>query len=220
MRHMRAVSARRFWAVWTAGLAVWAIGLIMIAPHDLTIAQAVYNPQSIPARAVALAGEWPLWIVFLGSLGALAFHARLFPNRPRYRDVATLIVLQAIVHPFLITQALKRLWGRVRFRDLSPGLLDYTHFYEPAGPGAGQSFPSGHVAMSLILAPLVFYVFASQKRAAALALLGAVSAYGLFVSYCRMVTGAHYPTDVAFSFGCSFLVAALIVRYVPTGLER
>ena len=124
-----------------------------------------------------------------------------------WRPLALAIVILAVIHPLIITQGFKFLWGRVRFRDLGVDFKGFTPFYVPAGPGAGLSFPSGHVAMALVLTPLVFFL----NRLRGLA-LGGVLLYGLVVAFGRIQAGAHYLTDCIFPIGLSFLLGAVLVR--------
>jgi membrane-associated phospholipid phosphatase len=63
--------------------------------------------------------------------------------------------------------------------------------------------------MSLVLTPLVFFL--TRLRWAALC---GVLLYGLVVAFGRIQAGAHYLTDCLFSIGISFLVGAVLVRWL------
>lgn len=200
---------KTFWSIWGAGLAMWLAALALAAPWDLEVSLALVDREAALGRLVALAGEWPAW-------GATAFCVVILilgrkPDsalRP-WRPLALAVILLAIICPLIITQSFKFLWGRVRFRDLGVDFAGFTPFYIPAGPGAGLSFPSGHVAMAFVLAPLVFFL----ARLRGLALCG-VLLYGLVVAFGRIQAGAHYLTDCIFSIGMSFLVGAVLVRWL------
>lgn len=200
-------SPRTFWTVWGACFTVWVAALAIAAPWDLEVSTALVHREAFLGRLVALAGEWPAWaatafcvvILILGRKPESSFRA--------WRPLALAIVVLAVINPLIITQGFKFLWGRVRFRDLGAGFAGFTPFYIPAGPGAGLSFPSGHVAMAFVLTPLVFFL----TRLRWLALCG-VLLYGLVVAFGRIQAGAHYLTDCIFAIGVAFLVGAALVR--------
>ncbi|MHA1268235.1 MAG: hypothetical protein ACTSPY_00490 [Candidatus Helarchaeota archaeon] len=61
-----------------------------------------------------------------------------------YRNLALIIIFLAIINPLLFVNITKPLCGRVRFRDLSPGYIEYTPWFLPPGPDFDNlSFPSG-----------------------------------------------------------------------------
>ncbi len=204
------LSAQKFWTVWLLGLLVWFSALGLASSPDLAISMAVTNREHWFARAVALAGEWPPWVVLLLCLGALASgqNSRFRSLRP----LALAVVILALLEPLIITQSLKFFWGRVRFRNLAADFSNFTPFFLPAGIGTGQSFPSGHVAMAFVPVPLAFYLSAVGSRTAAYA-WALTLAYGLAVAWGRILAGAHYLTDCVFSAGLSLLLAAVLVRY-------
>ena len=190
---------------WIAGLAAWFTALGLAAPFDLEAAVALYNPSHPMARVVERYGEWPAWVLLLLALAVLAVKG---PAARRFRPLAVVLVVLVIVEPLVVTQTLKHLWGRVRFRDLAPGFADYTPFFVPAGAGAGESFPSGHVAMAWPCCTCAFWL--SGGRGALLCWI-AVLAYGLIVWLGRMLAGAHYLTDCLFSAGLDLLLGFLLV---------
>lgn len=204
----------RFWIAWTAGLLAWCGALGAASRYDLALSTAVVDAQSTFGRLVRLAGEWPGWLVVAASLLVLilgrAPGGRLHAARP----LAWPVILLALINPLLVTQLLKQLWGRVRFVQLAADLSDFTPFYLPSGPGAGESFPSGHVAMAFVWAPIPFFL---QRRghpvAAAVAWIVGL-AYGSGVAWGRISLGAHYLTDGLFAAGVALLLAPLLVKWV------
>jgi membrane-associated phospholipid phosphatase len=208
------ISARTFWAIWGIGFALWAAALVIASSWDLDIAIAVANPDAAFGRLVATGGEWPAWAVVLGCVIVLiAGRKQASPLRPLWIPALGIIIL-AIIHPLAITQGFKFLWGRIRFRDLGVDFIGYTPFYIPAGPGAGLSFPSGHVAMACVVSPIVFFLARLRGFRWALIALIPVLLYGLPVAWGRMLAGAHYLSDCLFSIGLSFLLAAILVRHL------
>jgi membrane-associated phospholipid phosphatase len=206
------VSGRTFWIAWGTCFSVWVAALLVSSPWDLEISAAVADPDAAFGRLVTLAGEWPAWAAVLACIYVLiAGRGRESPLHPLWIP-ALGIVLLAVLHPLAITQGFKFLWGRVRFRDLGAGLAGYTPFYLPAGPGAGLSFPSGHVAMAFVVSPVVFFLARLRGTLPALIALAVVLPYGCLVAFGRIQAGAHYFTDCLFSAGLSFLLAAAVVR--------
>ena len=200
-------SSKTFLTLWGTCFAVWVAALTIASPWDLEVSSALVDREATLGRLVALAGEWPAWAATAFCIVILVLGRKSESSLRPWRPLALAIVILAVIHPLIITQGFKFLWGRVRFRDLGMGFRGYTPFYIPAGPGAGLSFPSGHVAMALVLTPLVFFL--TRLRGLA---LGGVLLYGLVVAFGRIQAGAHYLTDCIFPIGLSFLLGAVLVR--------
>ncbi len=201
----------RFYGLIALGAASLAAALWLLSPLDLLLLRALRQPGSVFGRMVSLFGEWPGWLAVLLCALGLALSRRR-PGLRRSRPLFLSVILLALLHPLLVTQGLKFGWGRVRPADLRADESNYTPFFRPAGPGAGESFPSGHVAMSLAAAPLPFHLWRRKRRRAAAAAFAGLLALGVLVSLGRMVAGAHYPTDCVFPLGLAFLLAAVIER--------
>lgn len=138
-----------------------------------------------------------------------AWSLRVGPGAVRWaRDTALLAAINFVG----FVQAAKLLWGRVRYRDLSPGFVDFTPWFHPRGPGAsGASFASGHTALGWMLLPLVLAAVergASRRVTVAVALVAV--AWGYTVATGRVVAGAHYASDVLFPTGVAW--ACLLLR--------
>jgi membrane-associated phospholipid phosphatase len=187
--------------------------MLLLSPVDLELARSLHRPGNTFGRMVLLFGEWPGWIaVLLAALGLALGRRR--PRLREYRPLFWSVIWLALIHPLLITQGLKFGWGRVRPADLSANGSDFTPFYRPAGPGAGESFPSGHVAMSVAGAPLPFFLWRRGRARAAAVALSILLAIAALVSLGRMVAGAHYLTDCLFSAGLAFLLAPALERHL------
>jgi membrane-associated phospholipid phosphatase len=214
------VSAARFWTVWLAGLLLWVVALVLASPHDLALARAAFAPDSVQAWAVYYLAELPSYALLVISIVSLVGERRGWRrgiSRPSAlrasprRTLAMTIVALALSGPVAITWTLKLLWGRVRFVDLAPG-RGYTPFHVPAGPCRGQSFPSGHVAMSLLWVPVPHYLWATGRRCSAVAAGAIVLGHGVLVVWGRMAAGHHYLTDGLFSAGMMMLLGPLLLR--------
>ncbi len=130
-----------------------------------------------------------------------------------FRTLAGIISLLAIINPLVLVELIKLLWGRVRFRDLASGFVDYTPWFLPQGITGNKSFPSGHTAMGWMFLPLLITVKDRRntntvKILAYILILG----WGLFVGLSRIIVGAHYASDVLFSTGFAAITTLLLYR--------
>lgn len=206
------LSSKLFWALWALGFVVWVGSLIIASPYDLQVSIAIADSHAPFARFISRFGEWPSWIIVIIALGMLLVKPKLGSRLYQYKTACVGIILQALIHPLLITQSIKFFWGRVRFVSLLPDYSNYTPFYIPAGPFISESLPSGHVAMAFALTPLIFYFARIGSRKTFALVTTVVLIYGLMVAFGRILAGAHYLTDCIFSTGSSFLVAAVVMR--------
>jgi membrane-associated phospholipid phosphatase len=200
----------RFWTAWSACLGLWLAGFALLAPHDLTLSR-TFSERTHPFGVwVFRLGELPGWLAVALALGCLLTTRRPPTGRlGACRPLAWQVLAQALAHPLLVTQAFKFLWGRVRPLHLDPGAEAFTPLWLPAGPGAGESFPSGHVAMSVAIAPLAFWLWRRGQRLAGGLALAGVLLIGLTVAAGRVVSASHFPTDAWFSLGLGLLLAPL-----------
>ena len=112
------------------------------------------------------------------------------------RQVSKIIAFLAVIAPLFIVQTMKWLWGRTRFQDLSPDYSDFTAWFLAQGPTGHHSFPSGHTAMGWMLLPLLLL---ANSRKQLFIISAFVIVWGVFVATGRVVSGAHYLSDVYFS---------------------
>jgi membrane-associated phospholipid phosphatase len=110
------------------------------------------------------------------------------------------------ISSWLTVTLLKLVWGRVRYRDLAHAALDFTPWYAPQGWTGHASFPSGHAAIGWLLLPslLIWPPGSVGYRCAFAVSVG----WGVFVAASRVVSGAHYLSDVLFSSALAFGVLA------------
>jgi len=180
--------------------------------------------QKIPAYICVIIGV--LFIIFAGDetdfytgwslIIPMMIYVIITWNKDwkNYRTLAGIISLLAIINPLLFVQITKILCGRVRFRDLDPGFLNYTPWFLPPGPtSSNQSFPSGHAAMGWMFLPLII-ALKDRKNTDPIKLLGIilVIGWGLFVGLSRIVLGAHFASDVLFSTGVAAITTVLLYR--------
>jgi len=150
------------------------------------------------------------------GISALLF-TLIFFNRDwkQYHTIAVVIILFALLFPLLFVQLTKLFCGRVRFRNLSEGFIEYTPWFAPPGLESGlrgnASFPSGHTAMGWMFLPLLFIVKdrKSTDPVKIITYIGVIG-WGLFVGASRVVVGAHYASDVLFAAGMGWVLAILL----------
>lgn len=145
-----------------------------------------------------------LWMVLpaLVMAGAGIWLARSIPgeNRSkalRYAAVALLYFLLVIV----IMNSLKTVWGRMRFREMTDPIHEFTRWYQIVPRGGFNniyaSFPSGHsmnsagVILLMLLPPMIPALAGREK-----ALHIFVYVWCVVVGISRVFMGAHFASDV------------------------
>ncbi|MFT7579634.1 MAG: membrane-associated phospholipid phosphatase [Myxococcota bacterium] len=124
------------------------------------------------------------------------------------------IALSTALVAFLLVFAAKYLWGRVRFRDLDPEGLAFTHWLSPQGLTGHHSFPSGHTLWGALVLPLAWAVPRARRRMRQ-AVLGASLAWAIAMALARIYIGAHYMSDVVASIGIVACVMLASLRQYP-----
>lgn len=140
-------------------------------------------------------------------------------TRVTLAEPARAVTVLAILNPILIVQLFKALWGRVRFRHLAADFSDFTAWFAPQGVTGHESFPSGHAAMGWMLLPIAFWVAWRLTRdgrtgvaAGVRVVVWAVTiGFGVAVAASRVVVGAHYLSDVAFSTAVAWVLTPWLV---------
>ena len=193
---------------WFWFLCLWLGCLFLISPWDLVLSRNLTDGGNGFGRLINDWGQVPGWIGVALALFCLVTRNQMLP-----KPLAKCIVLQGLVQGLLVTHTLKQLRGRVRPSNISPDPIEYSPFYLPAGPLHGESFPSGHVAAAMMLAPIPFDFWRIGKPRTAALSLAVLLVYWISVAYGRIVFGVHFPTDCLFSIGFGLLLAALTTRY-------
>ena len=157
-------------------------------------------------------GEWPALLLAGGALlGLIAgfFRAGL----RRHRRACVFLLLVYLLGPgLLVNGILKNYWDRPRPLDVVDfgGSQPFVQLHAPTFAGAeGRSFPSGHASVAFYLAT-PWFLLRSTNRRAARAWLGAGLAYGCLMGLTRMVQGAHFLTDIVWSWGLLHLLGLLL----------
>ncbi len=158
----------------------------------------------------------PIIIPIIGIVLGLIFYKifdKLSPEKFQpYVKFSQVIFLLCIINPIIIVQIVKFLWGRVRFRNLTPpGYPEFTPWYIPQGITGNQSFPSGHAAMGWMLLPLILLVI-DKKKVIKYLVTTLVLTWGIMVALGRIIIGAHYASDVLFSTGIAAIAFIYLYR--------
>ncbi|MEE9450578.1 MAG: phosphatase PAP2 family protein [Ignavibacteriaceae bacterium] len=119
-----------------------------------------------------------------------------------------IVVGMAFIGYLICIQLVKIFWGRVRFRDLDALYSNFTSWYIPNGITGDQSFPSGHAAMAWMLLPLIVFL-PKKNNIIKFISAGLIAAWGIAVPLSRVVTGAHYASDVL--FGSFIMIISFLV---------
>ncbi|MGD8369245.1 MAG: phosphatase PAP2 family protein [Desulfobacterales bacterium] len=209
-----------------AALAVVS-GLFVLFDVDRTVAAHFFDPGSgWPV------GRGPLWlflyrygtipglVLTLAALIGFGFSYRLRWLRPWRRECLLVFLTAVIGGGVLVNAFFKPYWGRPRPRQVAiyGGEYAFREFYSPGTPGKGQSFPCGHCTMGFVFISLA--VLRRRAPAAALAGGGFGVVYGSLLGLGRIVQGAHFATDVLWSFGILALAAAVLHYFILPDTER
>ena len=161
-------------------------------------------------------GTIPGLLLSLGSL--IGYCLCIARNRDKeWTRIFLVILLTSIVGGGLIVNAaLKNYWGRPRPNQTEDfgGRWQYHPVYEPGIPGKGKSFPCGHCTMGYLFITFLYL----RRKTPVIAGIGGVFGfvYGTAIGIGRVLQGAHFPTDVIWSFGIMLLVSMAAYRVVNT----
>lgn len=186
---------------------VFAVGLALLLIFtfaDLQISLAIAKKPGW-ARVLEVVGEISkLWMIPPALLMAAVgiWIARRVPAESRsmvlrYAAVALLYFILVI----LIMNSLKTVWGRMRFREMTDPVNQFTRWYQIVPRGGFNniyaSFPSGHsmnsagVILLMLLPPMIPALRGREK-----ALHAFVYIWCVLVGISRVFMGAHFSSDV------------------------
>lgn len=182
---------------------------------DVRIARHFYVPgEGFPVGAQPLwhwmkhYGMIPPLALAIGALLVFLLSFAVKRLRPG-RRVALFLALVMLTGPGLIVNdVFKDHWGRPRPRDLVElgGTREYVPPLVMSPRDHGASFCSGHTAVAAYLfAP--YLLFLRRSRAKATAVLAVGITYGSLMGYARIAQGAHFLSDIVWSFGIVYLTA-------------
>ena len=127
-----------------------------------------------------------------------------------YGQATSLLAGEAVVDDTILMIATKAIARRLRPTDIPVnGNYAHTFFKSNAGPlGKASSFPSGHAMMSFSIATVFAHRY-RQHRWVPWVAYGVAAA----LSFSRITTGAHFPSDVLFGAATGFAIAKFSVLH-------
>lgn len=177
-----------------------------------------------------LAHVSPVWAVVIGlAIAALGIGiARAVPEENRalalkYAATALLYFLLVI----LIMNSIKTVWGRMRFREMTDPIHEFTRWYQIVPRGGFNniyaSFPSGHsmnsagVILLMLLPPMIPALRGREKLLRVL-----VYVWCAVVGVSRVFMGAHFSSDVTVGVLLSLAIFEVLrsVLYREEAYER
>ncbi|MDR1630546.1 MAG: phosphatase PAP2 family protein [Oscillospiraceae bacterium] len=161
--------------------------------------------------------------VFVSAV-SLFIAAKLPEKTMKQLQPFAVFLLIAAIGTALSVEGIKRVWGRVRFRDLlrAEDFSAFTPWYLPQGVTGNKSFPSGHTSAasaSLLLSalPCVFEKFKKQE----VKIFIITALYTFAVGLSRMIVGAHYLSDITMGTLIGFLwMVAIKKLYLEKRLAK
>ena len=153
---------------------------------------------------------WLLFFVIFTLLVQWWLKNKTTKQLTRYMKIAILASL-TVWFALEVNLTLKDLWGRYRPYELTIGNHEFTNWLTINGVNGHKSFPSGH-AMAATLC-IVFSWFVSNNKHKIFFIGGIV--YGVVIAISRVIMGAHFLSDVTFSF---FLTVLII--FIMNGLGK
>lgn len=164
----------------------------------------------VPAVVMAGLGIWIAWAIPAQNRGKAL----------RYAATALLYCILVIV----IMNSLKTVWGRMRFREMTDPIHEFTRWYQIVPRGGFNniyaSFPSGHsmnsagVILLTLLPPMIPALAGKEK-----VLHTIVYVWCAVVGISRVFMGAHFASDVTvgvlLSLAIFEVLRALLYRETP-----
>jgi membrane-associated PAP2 superfamily phosphatase len=132
-----------------------------------------------------------------------------------YRDAGFFLAAVLAIGPGLLVNGLfKPYWSRPRPRQIVEfgGDQQFVHVWGWTSERMCKSFPSGHASMGFYLMAPAFLLYRRRRRLA----LGFVAlglTWGSVLGVARVAQGGHFPSDVLWSAGMTYL-SALALCYL------
>lgn len=145
--------------------------------------------------------------------------ARTVPQEHAHKAVTyAIIAIVYFIAVIIIMNIIKGAWGRMRIREMTDPLTQFTPWYVLTNRGgfdnAYASFPSGHsmnsaaIILAILLPPILPLLAGKEKL-----LKGIAYGWMLVVGSSRVVMGAHFASDVTVGLMLSLVIFEL-TRFV------
>ncbi|HNX05563.1 MAG TPA: phosphatase PAP2 family protein [Opitutales bacterium] len=215
------ISKVRYAVLIPAVAVILATLLTWLAPVDVALARLFFDRDygwpvgRTPGFEFAYRyGQLLGFLPALLAIGILVAGYRDLRFRPWRRSSVFMILLLAVGPGLLVNTIFKAEWNRPRPREIAEfgGPYEYQRALVIGADGEGRkSFPSGHAAMGFIfVAP--YFVMLARSRRVALGWLAFGIAWGIFIGAARIAQGAHWLSDVIWSFGVVYFTAYALAR--------
>lgn len=186
--------------------------------YDANHPQGWFLQETIPWSWLYRYGEYPAILMAVGAAVVLvvSFRQRSWMC---YRRHCLILVLAVALGPgVLVNGLLKPFWGRPRPRQVMQfgGSQQYRPWWQPGGPGAGKSFPSGHTSMGYIL---IAGALPFSKRGWRWLVFSGGLVGGTLLGLTRIVQGGHFVTDALWAGVLMCGVVIVLQRTLMSGHE-
>ena len=202
---------------------ILCVGVLTAVNLDLLLSTLYYTPslgwvhaRDLPWRWLYDYGTFPAIAMAVGAAVGL-IGSWGWPRWRLYRRRCAFLVLVVALGPgLLVNGILKPGWGRPRPRHVEffGGQQPYYAWWQPAGPGAGKSFPSGHTSMGFALVAAVVLVPRRRRVWRRLWVASAFS-YGCVLGWARIIQGGHFLSDTVWAGG----VVGMVMWGLYVGLQ-
>ena len=183
-------------------LAVWLVRRKKYLWAILPIAFGMIFGYFFSRSVLDIYTQWVRFAILFAMLavivGALIRVSNWVMGRVLYLSTLTFTITNLV---YFVMLFFKWLWGRVRPRDYFAGNGEFSHWFVINGPNGHEAFFSGHVlsALSLCFAFLIPIIFKIKNKFVIALCFVLPIFYSVSMMRGRMVTGAHYLSDVVFS---------------------
>ncbi|MBU2513825.1 phosphatase PAP2 family protein [bacterium] len=205
--------------------------IALVTNIDLELAKIFFDSESSEwylskNSLVELGNHWgpkiAMTFALLAAIGLLISFGN--PKYIKHRPVLLFIFLCYLIGPAIIVNGvLKDSWNRPRPREVVNFDGNY-EFVKVLVPGSrefkGKSFPGGHASAGFVMV-LFYFLFKNRSTKRAITALLIALGFGVYLSFARIASGAHFFSDNLWSFGiCWFVSYFLYYRWYLKYLEK
>jgi len=214
------INGRWIW-IWAGLWLLMTLGLMLaVTPVELSVALSLKGSwNSAFGGFIQHWGRKPASVLVIAAAFLLTSkHQRTL--RPHLTRASAALLVQFLLHPAILTNVLKLLSGRIRPLHLEADAANFTPFYSWSAGLGDFAFPSGHVAIAMILSPCVIQLYLLRRYGACVALAAVTLVWGGVMAWGRVMYGAHYLSDVLFSLGMGIAMGPVSLYAADHILQR